>query len=79
MQQLQIQYLEILEIFENEEEENYYNPVIVSNVWSDTYTEYKSNGDKNKTLPVEECLNKIRPYLKVTINNLKNLTRGKFN
>ena len=27
--------------------------------------------DRNKTLPVEECLNKIRPYLKDIINNLK--------
>ena len=35
------------------------------------YNEYKSNSDKNKTLSVEEYLNKIRPYLKYIINNLK--------
>ena len=29
-----------------------------------------SNGDRNKTLSTEECLNKIRPYLK-NINDLK--------
>ena len=33
--------------------------------------EYKSNGDRNKTLSVEEYLNKISSYLKYTINNLK--------
>ena len=31
----------------------------------------KSNSDRNKTLSVEEYLNKIRPYLKDIINNLK--------
>ena len=43
----------------------------VSNFLSNNYIEYKSNGDKNKILSVEECLNKIRPYLKGIINNLK--------
>ena len=42
----------------------------VSNFWSDNYIEYKSNGNRNKTLLVEEYLNKLRPYLK-DINNLK--------
>ena len=32
---------------------------------------YESNSERNKTLPVEEYLNKIRPYLKDIINNLK--------
>ena len=30
-----------------------------------------SNGDRNKTLSIEEYLTKIRPYLKDIINNLK--------
>ena len=42
----------------------------VGNFWSNSYIEYKSNGDRNKTLSVEEYLNKIRPYLK-DINNLR--------
>ena len=33
--------------------------------------EYESNGDGNKTLSVKEYLNKIRPYLKNLINDLK--------
>ena len=38
---------------------------------SNNYIEYESNGERNKTLSVEEYLNKIRPYLKDIINNLK--------
>ena len=45
----------------------------MSNFWSNNYIEYKSNGARNKTLSVEEYLNKIRPYLKGIINNLKRM------
>ena len=38
---------------------------------SNNYIEYKSNGDRNKTLSVEEYLNRISPYLKDIINNPK--------
>ena len=37
----------------------------------ENHIEYKSNGDRNKTLSLEEYLNKIRPYLKGIINDLK--------
>ena len=43
----------------------------VSSFWSNNYIDYESNSDRNKTLSVEEYLNKIRPYLKNIINNLK--------
>ena len=33
--------------------------------------EYEIYSDRNKTMSVEEHLNKIRPYLKDIINNLK--------
>ena len=33
---------------------------------------YESKGDRNKTLSVEEYLNKISPYLKDIINNFNN-------
>ena len=62
---------DIKNLFEHEKEENYYKPVRLSNFWSNNYIEYESNGDRNKTLSVEEYLNKIRPYLKDIINNLK--------
>ena len=51
--------------------ENYYKSVRVSNFWSKNFSEYKSNGDRNKTLSVEEYLNRIRPCLKDIIKNLK--------
>ena len=56
--------LEILKIFEHDVKENYYKPVTVSNFWCNNYIEYESSGDKNKTLSVEEYLNKTRSYLK---------------
>ena len=43
----------------------------MSNFWSNNYTEYESNSDKNKTLSVEEYLNKVSPYSKDITNNLK--------
>ena len=61
-------------LFEYEKEENYYKLVRVNNFWSSSYIEYESNGDKNKTLSVDEYLNKISPYLKSILNNLKSDT-----
>ena len=59
-------------ILEHEkEEENYYKPVRISNFWSNNYIEYKSNGDNNETLSVEEYPSKISPYSKDVIINLK--------
>ena len=54
-----------------EHEEDCYKPVRVGSFWSRNYIEYESNGDRNKTLSVEEYLNKICPYLKDIINDLK--------
>ena len=54
-------------IFEHEEE-NYYKLVRVNNFWSNNHIEYES---KNKTPSVEEYINKVSPYLKGIINNLK--------
>ena len=47
-----------MNLFEHEEQD-YYNPVRVSNFWSNNYIEYVSNCDRNKTLSAEEYLNKI--------------------
>ena len=43
----------------------------VGNFSSNKNLEYGSNGDRNKPLSVEEHFNKIRPYLKDIISNLK--------
>ena len=42
----------------------YYKPVRVNNFSSNNYIEYKSTSNRNKTLSVEEYLDKIRPYLR---------------
>ena len=49
---------------------NYYKPLRV-NFWSNNYIQYKSNSDKNRILSVEEYLDKIKPYLKDIINDLR--------
>ena len=54
-----------------QKKEDYYKPVKVRNFWRRSYIEYGSNKNKNKTLLIEEYLNKIRPYLKDIINDLR--------
>ena len=44
---------------------------MIGNVLSNNYDEYKSNGDRNKALPIKEYIGNIKPYLKNIINNLK--------
>ena len=63
---------DIKNLFEYEKEKkNYHKPVRLNDFWSNNYIEYKSDGEKNKILSVQEYLNKIRPCLKDIINNLK--------
>ena len=55
-----------------EQEEDYYKSIRVGNFCGNNYTEFDSNGDRNKTLSIKEYLDKFKPYLQDTINNLKN-------
>ena len=57
----------IKNLFEDEEEENYFKPVRLNNFWNNNYTDYKSNGNKNKAVSVEEYIHKIISYLKDTL------------
>ena len=54
-----------------QEKEDYYKPKRVSNFWNNNYTEYESNGDKNRNLSLDEYLNKTEPYLRNTTINLQ--------
>ena len=54
-----------------EHEEDYHKPVRVDSFQSNSYIEYESNGDRNKTLSVKDYHSKIRPYVKDIINDLK--------
>ena len=61
---------DIKNLYEHEGE-SYHKPVRVNNFWINNYIEYESNSDRNRTISVEEYLNKIRLYLKDIITNLK--------
>ena len=52
---------DIRNLFEHEEEENYYKPVRVGNFWRNSYIEYKSNSETNKTASVETYINETKP------------------
>ena len=65
---------DVRNLFEKERE-YYYKPVRVGEFWSKNCIEHESNGDRNKTISVEEYLNKIKPYL--IINYLKKSDRWK--
>ena len=49
---------DIWTLFERQEEKDYYKPKRISNLWSDNYIEYERNGDKNRSLTLDEYLNK---------------------
>ena len=51
--------------------EDYYELVRISNVFDDNFIQYENNGAKDKTLSIEEYLDKIGPYLINMINDLK--------
>ena len=54
-------------LFESDEDD-YYEPIRIGNAFSSNYIEYESKGDENRTLSIEEYLNKVRPYLSNIIN-----------
>ena len=48
----------------------------IGNAFSSNYIEYKSNGDKGKTLSIKYYLDEIKPYLTDIINDHK--TQGEW-
>ena len=48
--------------FEQEGDDEDFKPKRLSNFWNNNYIEYKSSGDRNKNLSLDEYLNKIEPY-----------------
>ena len=55
----------------NENDEDYYRPILVNSSFKENYKKYESRGDKDKNLSVEQYLNTIMPYLKELIDNHK--------
>ena len=48
---------------------DHYKPVKIGNAFSRNYIEYKSNGDKDRTLLITNYLGEIKPYLSDVIND----------
>ena len=68
------EYKEITDLellFDEIDENDYYKPILVESFYEDGYKEYESRGDMNKSLSIEEYLDKIIPYLKELIDNHK--------
>ena len=53
------------------EQEDYFKPNRVNSFWNNNYTEYESNGDKNRDLSLDAYLNKIKTYLRTIIIGLQ--------
>ena len=53
------------------DEEDYYELIRINNVFDDNFIECESDVDKDKTLLIEEYLDKIRSYLNNMINAVK--------
>ena len=52
-----------------QQEDDYYKPIIAVNFWNNNYIEYKSKHDRNKKPSIKEYLNELKPYLRdITIN-----------
>ena len=71
------QSIDIKILFEHEED--YYKPERVVKFYSNNYIEYEGNSDRNKTLPIKEYLDEIKPCLKDIKKVSKNLIHGKLN
>ena len=56
---------------DNDNDDNYYKPVLVKTFFKDGYKYYESRGDKDKKLSVKQYLYKIMPYLSDLINENK--------
>ena len=55
---------DIENIFDNDDDDNYYKPILVKSSFKDDYKYYESRVDKDKKLSVKQYLYKIMPYLR---------------
>ena len=58
------------------DKEDYYKPIGIPNAFSSNHIEYESNGNKDKILFIDNCLDMIRQYLSDIINDHK--TQGEW-
>ena len=62
---------DVRNLFNQSNDKDYYKPMKTKSAFNDNYTEYESNGDKDKNLSAKKYLNMIRPYLSNIINDYK--------
>ena len=63
-------------LFNEINEEGYYEPIKIKNAFDGSYIQYESRGDGDANLSLGEYLNIIRPYLREMMDNHK--ARGKW-
>ena len=63
-------------LFNEDDEEDYYEPVEIKNAFDNSYIQYESRGDRDANLSLAEYHNIIIPYLRDMIDNHKE--RGKW-
>ena len=62
---------DIENLFDADNNEDYYKPILVKSSFKENYKYYKSRGDKDKKLSIEQYLDMIKPYLSDLINENK--------
>ena len=62
---------DIENLFDNVNDNDYYKPILVKSSFNESYKYYKSRGDKDKKLSIEQYLDMIKPYLSDLINYYK--------
>ena len=60
-------------MFDDDDDNDYYKPILVESSFKNNYKYYESRGDKDKKLSVKQYLYKIMPYLRDIINDHKNI------
>ena len=64
-----IRYIENL--FDADNNDDYYKPILVKSSFNESYKYYESRGDKDKKLLIEQYFDVIKPYLSDLINDHK--------
>ena len=64
-----IRYIENL--FDADNNDDYYKPILVKSSFNESYKYYESRGDKDKKLSIEQYFDVIKPYLSDLINDHK--------
>ena len=54
---------DIENLFDADNNDDYYKPILVKSSFNESYKYYESRGDKDKNLSIEQYLDVIKPYL----------------